>query len=108
MSPQSRYLRFFTPKACLTEDELRYLTEIDQERHFALGASTVDERDGLGVARFIRLDGEPGVAEAAIAVVDEMHGQGLGSLLFMRLVAAARERGVERVRCEVLGSNLAM
>jgi GNAT superfamily N-acetyltransferase len=108
MSPHSRYLRFFTPKPCLTDDELRYLTEIDQDQHFALGASTLDERDGLGVARFIRLDGEPGVAEAAIAVVDDMHGKGLGSLLFMRLVAAARERGVERVRCDVLGTNLSM
>ncbi len=108
MSPESRYLRFFTPKAALNDDELRYLTEIDQLRHVAIGASTLDGSEGLGVARSIQLDGEPGVAEAAIAVVDEMHGKGLGSLLFMRLVAAARERGVERVRCLVLGSNTAM
>src|SRR5262249_41893514 len=108
MSPESRYLRFFTPKAALTDDELRYLTEIDQDRHLAIGASTLAADHGLGVARAIALDGEPGVAEAAIAVVDDMHGKGLGSLLFMRLVAAARERGIERVRCEVLGSNNSM
>jgi GNAT superfamily N-acetyltransferase len=108
LSPHSRYLRFFTPKACLTDDELRYLTELDGVTHFALGATTEDERDGLGVARFIQLAAEPGVAEAAIAVIDDMHGKGLGSLLFERLVAAAAERGVERVRCHVLGSNTSM
>jgi len=108
MSPHSRYLRFFTPKSALTDDELRYLTEVDHVRHLALGATTADDQDGLGVARFIQLAHEPGIAEAAIAVVDEMHGKGLGSLLFDRLVAAARERGVARVRCDVLGSNTAM
>ncbi len=108
LSPQSRYLRFFTPKACLTDDELRYLTEVDGDRHFAIGAATLDGSEGLGVARFIRLEHEPGVAEAAIAVIDDMHGKGLGSLLFERLVAAAAERGVERVRCHVLGSNTSM
>lgn len=110
LSPESRYLRFFASKLALSEDELRYLTEIDQVHHFALGA--VREHpwgdEGLGIARFIQLPKEPGTAEAAIAVLDEMQGKGLGSLLFMRLVAAARERGVERVRCEVLGSNHGM
>ncbi|HTJ41148.1 MAG TPA: GNAT family N-acetyltransferase, partial [Kofleriaceae bacterium] len=108
LSPHSRYLRFFTPKSALTDDELRYLTECDHLRHLAIGATTADEHDGLGVARFIALDGEPGVADAAIAVIDDMHGKGLGSLLFERLVAAARERGITRVRCDVLGSNTAM
>lgn len=108
LSPHSRYLRFFTPKDALTDDELRYLTEIDQRHHVAIGATTVDGADGLGVARGIELEQEPGTAEAAIAVVDDMHGKGLGSLLFMRLVAALRERGIDRIRCEVLGSNRAM
>ncbi len=29
MSPQSRYFRFFTPTASLTEGQLRYFTEVD-------------------------------------------------------------------------------
>ena len=40
MSPESRYRRFFTIKHELSDDELRYLTEIDGVRHFALGAVT--------------------------------------------------------------------
>jgi GNAT superfamily N-acetyltransferase len=108
LSPESRYRRFFAAKHDLSPAELRYLTEVDGIRHFALGATTADGRDGLAVARFIQLDGEPGVADAAIAVADEYQGKGLGSLLFQRLVAAAAERGVLRFRCEMLGSNQGM
>lgn len=112
-SPESRYARFLAPKTTLTEDELRYLTEIDQENHFALGAVREDgdgsgEPVGIGIARFIRLPELHATAEAAIAVSDEAQGRGLGKLLFLRLCAAAEERGIERFRCEVLGSNTGM
>jgi GNAT superfamily N-acetyltransferase len=108
LSPESRYRRFFAAKQDLSADELRYLTEVDGVRHFALGAVTEDEHDGLGVARYVQLVHEPGVAEAAVAVADDRQGQGLGSLLFQRLVAAAAERGVRRIRCEMLASNQGM
>jgi acetyltransferase len=115
-SPQSRYTRFLVPKQRLTDEELRYLCEVDQERHFALGATSVAGDGhggavGVGIARFIRLPdvpGEPITAEAAIAVADEAQGKGLGRELFVRLVAAAAERGIERFRCEVLAANSSM
>jgi GNAT superfamily N-acetyltransferase len=112
-SPESRYARFFVPKLRLTDDELTYLCDVDQESHFALGAIREGDGEprGLGIARFIRLPaeaGEPVTAEAAIAVCDEMQGKGLGRVLFERLVAAAAERGIERFRCEVLGNNSSM
>ncbi len=116
-SRQSRYLRFLAPKERLTDAELHYLCDIDQERHFALGA-ILEAGDGhgdpvgLGIARFIVLPhqkpGEPVVAEAAIAVADEAQGKGLGRLLFLRLCAAAAERGVRQFECEVLCSNTSM
>lgn len=110
MSPESRYRRFFTAKSRLTDAELRYLTEIDNVNHVAIGAlRRVDgEAQGLGVARFVRFEDRPEAAEAAIAVVDEVQGRGLGSLLFQRLVAAARERGVEKMVSTVLSSNKPM
>ena len=119
LSEHSRYLRFLVPKPTLSDDELRYLTEIDGESHFAIGAVRVHAgggsdgggecaTEGLGVARLIRYPDEPTVAEAAIAVADSVHGQGLGTLLFMRLVAAGCERGISRFRCEVHASNSAM
>jgi GNAT superfamily N-acetyltransferase len=108
LSPASRYARFLAPKDSLTDDELAYLTELDHEHHVALGAVREDDSRGFGIARFIRFTEEPLVAEAAVAVADEMHGRGLGRLLFLRLCAAAAERGVERFRCEVLGDNHGM
>jgi len=122
LSPASRYARFLAPKTQLSEDELRYLCEVDHENHVAIGAVRDDRTGGagstggaasagqvgLGIARFIRLADPPNTAEAAIAVADEAQHQGLGKLLFLRLVAAAAERGVERFRCEVLGSNAGM
>jgi GNAT superfamily N-acetyltransferase len=116
LSEHSRYLRFLVPKPTLSDDELRYLTEVDGENHFAIGAVRIHEgvdggeptTEGLGVARLIRYPDEPNVAEAAIAVADAVHGQGLGTLLFMRLVAAGCERGITHFRCEVHASNSAM
>jgi GNAT superfamily N-acetyltransferase len=107
LSPASRYARFLAPKSSLSQAELSYLTELDGENHFALGALTGlgKERQGLGVARFVRFPEEPDVADAAIVVTDDAQGQGLGRLLFLRLVAAARERGINRFRCDVLAEN---
>ncbi len=112
-SSESRYARFLASKTTLTEDELTYLTVVDQENHFAMGAilengDGTGEAVGVGIARFIRLPELHATAEAAIAVADDMQGRGLGKLLFMRLCAAAAERGLERFRCEVLGSNTGM
>jgi GNAT superfamily N-acetyltransferase len=108
LSPESRYRRFFSHKTRLTDHELAYLTELDQDRHLAIGASCRapdGHEQGLGVARYVRLPEQPHTAEAAIAVVDDAQGKGIGGLLFARLVAAARERGIERFRSEVLGDN---
>ena len=113
-SPESRYARFFVPKHRLSDSELRYLTEVDQIDHFALGAirEAGDDRGeaiGMAIARFIRLrDITPPTAEAAVAVADEAQGRGLGKLMFERLIEAAAERGIERFRCDVLCSNQAM
>ena len=111
MSPESRFRRFFSHRDHLSAAELAYLTELDHDRHFALGAGTMSDDGvltrGLGVARFVRLD-EPTIAEAAVAVVDEMQGKGLGGMLFERMVNAAHERGVKVFRFEVLAENDSM
>ncbi len=108
LSPTSRYTRFFGPKDTLSDDELHYLCDIDQESHFAIGAVREEKNGsvtGLGIGRFIKLADAPDTAEAAVAVADEVQRRGLGRLLFLRMCAAARERGITKFRCSVLGSN---
>lgn len=107
LSDRSRYQRFCAPKPRLTDSEVQYFTEVDGERHFAIGAvQQVDgEEKGLGVARFIRLDERPDVAEPAIVVVDAAQGIGLGSALMQRLMEAAHERGIRAFEFFALGDN---
>ena len=111
LSPTSRYRRFLMAKSALSDGELRHLTEIDGWDHLAIGAGRrVGDRieEPLGVARYVRLAGGDVVAEAAIAVVDDWQGRGLGRMLFERLAAAAWERGVRRFRVEMLAENTQM
>ncbi|MFO0749572.1 MAG: GNAT family N-acetyltransferase [Myxococcota bacterium] len=110
MSPESRFMRFFAHRDRLSPRELAYLTEVDHDRHVAIGAITRGpdgHPKGLGVARFIRLD-PPEIAEAAVTVVDDAQGRGLGRVLFQYLVAAAHERGVREFRFDVLAENESM
>ncbi len=109
LSSTSRYLRFLTPKAWLSDDELRFFTELDGLNHFGIvaveSAPDGSEGAGVGVARFLRLPEEPEVAEPAVTVVDDMQGQGVGRVLLERLAEAARERGIRRFRCFILSGN---
>jgi GNAT superfamily N-acetyltransferase len=107
LSAEGRYRRFHVPKHHLSTDELRYLTELDYYNHFAIGAlGRTGLRQGLGVARFVRLAHRPDTAEFAIAVADEAQGKGLGRMLLSRLAEAARERGIGTLTCETLATNL--
>jgi GNAT superfamily N-acetyltransferase len=107
LSPDSRYRRFLSAKPRLSDAELRYLTELDGVDHVAIAA--LDARGhGVGVARFVRLRDEPGVAEPALTVIDEAQHRGLGRLLLTRLAAAAREREIVRFRSTVLAENRPM
>jgi len=106
-SPESRYHRFLGAKNTLNDAELHYLTEIDGVGHFAIGG-LVQANEGIGVARFVRFGKDHKVAEPAIAVLDAYQNKGLGRLLFTRLMAAARERGIQRFHGNMLSDNNSM
>ena len=108
LSPESRYRRFFAPKAKLSATQLRYLTDVDHHTHEALVAIDPRTGEGVGVARFIRSPTEPCDAEAAVAVVDAWHGCGVATALLEALVARAREEGVTCFTASVLVENAAM
>jgi GNAT superfamily N-acetyltransferase len=107
LSAESRYLRFLRPVDHLSPEELTYLTEIDYRTHFAWGAELARGRDhpGIGLARYVCLPEDPTTAEAAIAVLDQYQGRGLGGILLSLLAESALENGVERFRSYVLSDN---
>jgi len=109
MSAQSRYMRFHVPVHELSESQLRELTEIDQSRHVAWGAVSLDEpgEPGAGVARYVQSAGDPRSANIAVTVVDEYHGLGLGRLLMQTILVAAATQGIERFLAHVLPENTA-
>ena len=79
--PQSAYQRFLAPKAALSADELRYLTEVDFRRPRRVVAVRPEAPDVVGVGRWIRSRDDPEVAEIAFVVSDALQRQGLGTLL---------------------------
>jgi GNAT superfamily N-acetyltransferase len=112
LSPASRYLRFMTARTDLDDRAIDYLTRVDGKNHFAIVAlaesNDLKSETGVGVGRFVRIDGEPTVAEAAVTVADEYQGQGLGTVLLAILSKAAYERGVRVFRGLVLAENRPM
>src|SRR5262249_51983006 len=80
LSPESRYRGFFSGVTELSDEMLRYLTEVDGVDHVAIVAVGVSpdlkHEAGYGVARFVRRKDEAHVAEAAITVLDEMQHKG--------------------------------
>jgi GNAT superfamily N-acetyltransferase len=108
MSEESRYRRFLAPKPSFTSAELAYLTEVDHHDHEALIAIEPESGEAVGVARYVRDAGQPQVAEAALAVVDEWQHRGVGNALLRHLIARARQEDVRRFRATVLGDNQPM
>jgi GNAT superfamily N-acetyltransferase len=96
LSPESRYRRFFTPMNQLSEGTLTYLTEVDHRDHEALVAVSAEDGGLVGVARYVRLAPNGRVAEAAITVIDDWQGRGLGRRLLQRLATRAREEGIQQ------------
>jgi GNAT superfamily N-acetyltransferase len=106
-TPETLYRRFFAPISELSDQQLRFLTEVDQVDHVAWGAIDDDhpEIPGLGVGRWVRIPDEPTVAETALIVLDAYQGRGLGTLLLAVLDATAAAQRVTTLRALVLAEN---
>ena len=105
LSDESRYRRFLSPTPRLTDSQLRYLTEVDHDRHEAVIAFAEKSGEPIGVARYVRFPDDPAAAEPAVTVVDEWHGRGLGTLLLEEISERARAAGVECFVATVLAGN---
>src|SRR5437879_4024687 len=95
LGPRSRRLRFGGAKNVLTAAELEQLARVDGDHH-VLVAWRADEP--VGIARLVR-DGA--AADVAFAVVDELQGKGIGTVLSQRLAEDARAAGISTLRATV-------
>ena len=105
LSPESVYLRYFSPHPELSDAELEFLTTVDYRLRMALVAIRGD--DIVGVARY---EGRPGKTDAEVAfLIDDRHqGRGIGTVLLEWLAAAAREAGITEFYATTLWENQKM
>ena len=105
-SDETIYFRYFRLIKRWTHDMLIRFTQNDYDRE--LGLMAVGAPPGpevmMGVSRLVTTPDRQD-AEFALIVADPWHGRGLGSKLMERLIYAAREMGVKRLRGDVLSGN---
>jgi len=106
MGRESVYHRFFRHKRDLSEEELRYFTNLDYDDRMAF----IAEQGGriIAVGRYDRLEEDTQVAEVAFAVEDGQQGRGIGTQLLTHLTNYARNNGVDAFRAYVLPDNYPM
>ncbi len=104
-SPDSRYLRFFSPKPSLSDDELTRFTTIN----FVDRVAFVVEQHGdfIAWASYERWQNRED-AEVAFMVADDHFGKGIATLLLEHLAAVARHNGITRFTAQTLGNNRSM
>jgi GNAT superfamily N-acetyltransferase len=108
LSPQSRRFRFLG-EINLSKQMLRRLTQPDPASEVAFVALIAEgaQKAEIGVARYCtNADGT--ACECAVAVSDEWHNKGLGSLLMRHLIDVARWHGVQRMYSIDSPDNTAM
>jgi acetyl coenzyme A synthetase (ADP forming)-like protein len=105
LSPESIYLRYFSPHPHLSDTELIHLTAIDYRLRMALVALLGDEI--VGVARYEGREGKTN-AEVAFLIDDRHQGRGIGTVLLEWLAVAARDAGITEFYATTLWENQRM
>lgn len=106
LSSSSIRYRFLGSKNDFSQEELRYLTEIDGMNHFALGVEEQDgKKRGIGIIRMVRSSKDLHQSEVAITVIDDYQKMGLGTFLLRLLILAARERNIDRLSFTFMPTN---
>lgn len=106
-SPLTLYRRFFAPIHELSDEQIRFFTEVDQVDHVAWGVLDEDhpELPGVAVGRWVRTKEDPTIAEWAVIVADAYQGRGIGTLLIAVLEVTAAAQGLATLRGLVLAEN---
>lgn len=101
------YMRFFNPTFALTEERLRYFTELDYRSHLALAVMTenADGSEGVAIGRYAaRSDSE---VEAAVVVKTEYRQRGIARILLTTLGEVAAAAGYQAMSASYLEENTA-
>ncbi|HEY4377533.1 MAG TPA: GNAT family N-acetyltransferase, partial [Acidimicrobiales bacterium] len=104
-SPESIYLRFFSPRPQLNARDVERFTNVDYVDRMAFVGLLGD--DLVGVARYDRHRARSD-AEVAFFVDDDHHGRGVATVLLEYLAVAAREVGISGFTASVLPQNRKM
>ncbi len=109
LSPETVYLRFFSPIKEISRPMLVRLTQIDYDREIALLAFSGSKADRriVGVARIIFML-EQKEAEFAIVLADAWQGGGLGGKLLHHALACTKRYPIVKVWGPVMKSNKGM
>lgn len=107
LDPRSVYLRFFSYRKDLSEQELRRVTECDGTSETVLVA-TVGSGDGetiVGLGGYVR---SGAAADIAFVVEEDFQRRGIASRLLQQLAHIARANGITRFEADVLAGNTPM
>jgi acyl-CoA synthetase (NDP forming)/GNAT superfamily N-acetyltransferase len=104
MSPENLYMRFFGVSRVAAEQEARRICR-EPARDRAALLAILDGRV-IGCISYQETGDES--AEVAMAVADDMHGRGIGTLLLEHLISLARGQGVRSFVAETLAENAPM
>jgi GNAT superfamily N-acetyltransferase len=104
---RSVYLRFFSYRKELADDELRRITECDGVSEAVLVATVgIGEREIIvGLGGYVR---SGAVADIAFAVEEDFQRRGIASRLLRQLADLARANGIVRFEADVLAENTPM
>jgi acetyltransferase len=110
LSVRSRYQRFQSGLNELAPDLLARLMDVDYRRSMAFTAVVFEHghKRMIGEARYAPALDAPGTVDFALAVADGWQRQGIGRLLFDRLLKYAERSGIARIQGDVLHGNAAM
>jgi len=97
LSDDTMFRRFLRSQKNLTREDAEEMLRLDDADVTSLVATLKDHvEQAVGEARYVT-DSTGKIAEAAVVVSDEWQNRGLGSALFMDLVAEAKRKGLSRI-----------
>jgi len=106
MSSDNLYMRFFSMSGLAAEREARRICREPTADRAALLA--VLDGEVIGCGSYDLGGSSSRTAEVAMAVADDMHNRGVGTLLLEHLISLARSRGVLAFTAETLSENALM